>query len=322
MAKEMEGDNEKRRALARAARRQGDRPSADGVTLGASKQRKHADRDDRTGPPPAGRHKPGPDATRPRTEPAAAPERPVHDPPLGDQAPDPGVLRLRYRELVGGTAARTGRSFEEAKELARATVTVLARSLDDDDRERLIEAVPAELLEGQDLSPDRTVREATPFVRAVADLAGRPPEAARLGAQAVLATIREQAPPMWTTPPGLAELTDPPDVGGGVVGPAGHTAPLDPDEVAEALRRLPDWSGDTEALVRTLELPPDQLDRVLPRLDRLKQEIGRAPRISRPDPSTAQLVVRTTNAGAVTALDVDLARRIDEVIADAGGGLA
>lgn len=41
-SRNMEGDNEQRRALAREARRQGKRPSEVGVTLGASKQRKEA----------------------------------------------------------------------------------------------------------------------------------------------------------------------------------------------------------------------------------------------------------------------------------------
>jgi hypothetical protein len=40
--REQEGDNEQRRANARAAREEGELPSARGATLGASKQRKEA----------------------------------------------------------------------------------------------------------------------------------------------------------------------------------------------------------------------------------------------------------------------------------------
>jgi hypothetical protein len=69
-------------------------------------------------------------------------------------------------------------------------------------------------------------------------------------------------------------------------------------------------------------LPPDQLERVLLRLDRLKQELGRRPRISHTDERTAQFVVRTANASAVTSLDVDLAFRVDEAITQANAGLA
>jgi hypothetical protein len=42
--REQEGDNEQRRAKAREAREQGELPSAQGATLGASKQRKEAKR--------------------------------------------------------------------------------------------------------------------------------------------------------------------------------------------------------------------------------------------------------------------------------------
>jgi len=54
---------------------------------------------------------------------------------------------------------------------------------------------------------------------------------------------------------------------------------------------------------------------------RLKQELGRGPRISRTDERTARFVVSTTNVGAVTALDVDLALRVDEAITQANAGL-
>ena len=43
--REMEGDNEQRRAAAREARERGEKPSASGATLGASKQRKKAPND-------------------------------------------------------------------------------------------------------------------------------------------------------------------------------------------------------------------------------------------------------------------------------------
>jgi pterin-4a-carbinolamine dehydratase len=325
MAKEMEGDNEKRRALARAAREQGRSASEAGVSLGASKQIEHAEHAKRSGPPPAGTHKPGPQAPIPDQRPASEPARPTHAPPVGDTAPDPGALRLRYRELVEEAGAWAGVEFDQAKGAARATVTVLARALSTGDRDRLIEALPAELFEGQDVTAPYDGEGSAGFVREVAALAQRPPEQARLQAQAVLGAIAAQDArllPSLDLPSGLDELTRPPEPGGGVVGPQGHAAPLEEDEVRAALRRLPEWTGDTSALTRTLILPPDQLDRVLRRLDRLKQQLGRGPRISRPDERTALLMVRTTHADAVTALDVELAERIDDAISEAGAGLA
>jgi hypothetical protein len=41
MRKQMEGDNEQRRAAAREARERGESPSEAGATTGASKQRRH-----------------------------------------------------------------------------------------------------------------------------------------------------------------------------------------------------------------------------------------------------------------------------------------
>jgi pterin-4a-carbinolamine dehydratase len=328
MAKEMEGDNRKRRALARAAREQGHRASEAGVSLGSSKQRRHAEhaeRADQDGPPPEGANKPGPQAPRPQEPPGPSPTWPRRPPPRGDKLPDTGALRLRYRELVKSAAEQAGVDFDTAREAGRATVSVLARMLDQADRQRLLEVVPAELTEGQDVSTPIPQRDAIEFVREVGGMLRWPEEQCRTRIQAVLAAIAAQDPEVLDAlrlPEGLAELTRPPRPGGGLVGPDGHTAGLDEEEVRAALRRLPDWTGDSQALTRTLVLPPDQLERVLLRVNRLKPELGRGPRISRTDERTAQFVVSTTNAGAVTVLDIELAHRVDEAITEANAGLA
>ncbi|BCJ64939.1 DUF2267 domain-containing protein [Polymorphospora rubra] len=325
MAKEMEGDNKKRRALAAAAREQGRTAVEAGASLGGSKQREHARRKERAGPQPAGARKPGPQAPRPDLPPGPETPRPPHSPPYGDTVADPGVLRLRYRELVSEVGDRTGVGFDQAKGAARATVSVLARALPEPDRQRLLDALPTELSQGQDVSEPYYGRGLSGFVQQVAGLAQRPPEQALLQTQAVLGAIAAQDGQLLDSlelPDFLTDLTHPPAPGGGLVGPNRHTAPLDEDELIAALRRLPGWTGNASALTRTLTLPPDQLDRVLARLDQLKIDSGRGPRISRPDDWTAQLVVQTTNARAVTALDVDLAALINDAIDEAAAGLA
>ncbi|MFG2085305.1 MULTISPECIES: 4a-hydroxytetrahydrobiopterin dehydratase [unclassified Spirillospora] len=113
----------------------------------------------------------------------------------------------------------------------------------------------------------------------------------------------------------------PPAVGGGVTGPAGQEAPLTPEEVDAALGALPDWSGDTGELRRTLVLPPGNLDRVLRRIDLLREEMGRGPEVRR-GADGVQLAVRTASVEAVTALDVELASRLDEAIDEAGAGMS
>lgn len=58
--KQMEGDNQRRRALGRQSRQRGRQPSETKVTLGASKQVEHRDDKRRNGPPAAGGRKPVP----------------------------------------------------------------------------------------------------------------------------------------------------------------------------------------------------------------------------------------------------------------------
>jgi pterin-4a-carbinolamine dehydratase len=328
MAKEMEGDNIKRRALARAAREQGHRAGEAGVSLGSSKQRRHAEhaeRSEQDQPPPAGAHKPGPQARRPLEPPEPDPAWPRRPPPAGNTSPDTGASRLRYRELVASAADQAGLDFDTAREAGRATVSVLARMLDEDDRQRLLDTLPAEFSQGHDTGTPIPRHDSIGFVHEVGALLGCAPEQARMRAQAVLSAIDAQDSDVLHTvhlPDGLADLTLPPRPGGGLVGPDGHTAGLDDEELRAALRRLPDWSGDSQALTRTLVLPPDQLERVLLGVSRLKKELGRGPRVSRPDEQTARFMVSTTNAGVVTALDVELASRVDEAIARADAGLA
>jgi hypothetical protein len=141
MAKEMEGDNRKRRALATAAREEGHRAGEAGVSLGSSKQ----------GSMPIGRNrtgrlrratKPGPKAPKPPKPPEPDPTWPRRPPPIGDTAPDTGALRLRYRELVTAAAEQIGVDFDTAREAGRTTISVLARMSDEADRRRLLDVVP------------------------------------------------------------------------------------------------------------------------------------------------------------------------------------
>ena len=64
MKRQMEGDNGQRRAAAREAREQGERPSERSATLGASKQEKQVDSDashqERVETPREGKANPGP----------------------------------------------------------------------------------------------------------------------------------------------------------------------------------------------------------------------------------------------------------------------
>ncbi|MFF4891114.1 DUF2267 domain-containing protein [Micromonospora chersina] len=321
MRKQMEGDNQRRRALARDARERGLRPSQTGASLSASKQITSLDQRQRSGPPPAGRHKP--DTTRggPAPPPAAVAERPR---PLPDERPA-AVATMGYRDLVDDVSRRAGVDFSTAKVAAEATVLALARALDEAERERLLEAVPVKLHDVVPVDGIERRRDLPGFLAEVGRRSRLTPEQARYQAQATLAALADADGDLVESlrvPDGLRDLLAPPVAGGGLVGATSATAPLDEQELRDALAQLPYWSSDRQSLVRTIELPAGNLDRVLDRLDQLRGETGRGPQIGRPDQDSAVLTVRTQQVDGVTAVDVDLARRIDDAIDEAGAGMA
>jgi pterin-4a-carbinolamine dehydratase len=323
--KQMEGDNQRRRALARRAREEGRAPSEAGVTLGASKQPEHTERAHREGPPPAGPHKPVPHQPTEGTPPRPGPAWPKwHPEELGVEPNSPGWIR--YRDLVNEVGRRADLDFDHARLAAEATTTVLARALDKENRRQFLEGVPMELHDDYAINVPYAPLDLNGFLIQVGTIVHRERDQARYQAQAVLSTMAEQDHDLIESldlPDYVDQLTTPPPIGGGIVGiPPGGVPPLTDDELREALASLPLWSGDHRALMRTIELPPENLDRVLHRLANLRQEVGRAPHIGRQSPSTAILAVRTTNVDAVTRLDVELAHRVDDAIDEAGAGMS
>lgn len=324
--KQMEGDNQRRRTLARQARQRGDQPSSAGVTLGASKQFTHLEEKHRDGPLSAGSHrKPTPGSNPPgATAPPPEPNWPLPDPVPPPGAAD-GVAVLQYRELVADVGRRTGVNFAEARAAAEATVTALARALDETARERLFDAVPAELRDDDAVAGVDRRQDLQGFLEVVARLSRRTPEQARYQAQATLGAMVDQDRELMDSldlPTDLRELLGPLPAGADQVDPTGGTARLTDEELASAMRGLPYWSTDGRALTRAIELPRENLDRVLGLLALLKPELGRGPSIGRPSAGTALLTVRTKRVGAVTALDVELAHRVDAAIEEAGAGMS
>jgi len=331
--KQMEGDNQRRRTLARQARQRGQRPSEAGATLGADKQLESLDRARRNGAPPAGTHKPtaGREPSPGRGAPAPVPAPPA---PTGRTMPLPDVTTptagdrtavIAYRDLVFDVGRRAGVDFDQARAAAAATVTALARALDATDRQRLLDAVPAQLRDERALTSGRPRGDLAGFLDEVARLTRRSPEQARYQAQATLSALAEQDGGLvesLSLPQDLRELLEPPPAGGGVVDPTGSTAALTEDELRDALAELPYWSGDRRRLSRSIELPPENLDRVLGRLARLRPDTGRGPSIGRESPGSAVIVVRTRSLNGVTALDVALAHQIDDAIDEVGAGMA
>jgi 4a-hydroxytetrahydrobiopterin dehydratase len=93
---------------------------------------------------------------------------------------------------------------------------------------------------------------------------------------------------------------------------------LDADGLRDALAGLDGWSGDAGGISRTVELPsfPAAIA-VVDRVAAAAEEMNHHPDI---DIRWRTLTFRcwTHVVGGVTAYDVELARRIDEIVEDAG----
>ncbi len=90
---------------------------------------------------------------------------------------------------------------------------------------------------------------------------------------------------------------------------------LSPDDVAGALADLPLWSGDADGLRRSVELPSfrDAVAAIVAIAD-VAEELDHHPDIDLRW-RTLHLAVVTHSAGAVTPMDLQLAARIDALLA-------
>ena len=91
---------------------------------------------------------------------------------------------------------------------------------------------------------------------------------------------------------------------------------LSPDELTAALQDLPHWSGDAEGIRRTVELPTfrDAVGTIVAIAD-VAEEMDHHPDVDLRW-RTLHLAVVTHSAGGVTELDLELARRIDVLVAE------
>lgn len=230
---------------------------------------------------------------------------------------------VQHRELVTAVADHIGVTVEEARRAAEATIATLVRTVDEPQRQRVLDAVPALLAEEVGAAPG-PAWDGEDFVAEVSWLTGTAAEEARERTQAVLYVLSRQEPELLgglDLPGDIRDLVSDPAPGGGLTGPRGHTAPLTDGELAAALANLPYWTGGHHAIRRTIQLPEENLDRVLARIEGLRAETGRVPEVAR-EGEAATLTVYTRAAGAVTRLDVDLAHRVDEAVIEAGAGIS
>lgn len=88
---------------------------------------------------------------------------------------------------------------------------------------------------------------------------------------------------------------------------------LGDEDVTTALESLPGWSRDADALVREVDVPADDQDTLEGSVARVADEMDHHPEVARSgDSMTFRLW--THSAGGITAKDVELASRIDQVL--------
>jgi uncharacterized protein (DUF2267 family) len=233
-------------------------------------------------------------------------------------------MPIEYREFIEAVSQSAGIDHRSARRVAQATFVTVAETLDDDSRQRLAAALPPLFRQYLPRHTDPRDWDLSTMMREIAQRGLQPPEQARVRAQVVLATLADREPELPSSLPlrdDIRELFTPPEIGGGITGATGHLAPLTPDEVAAALRRLPDWGGDTSGLRRTIVLPPDSLDRVLDRIESLRIDLGGGVYVRRDD-SSAEVTVKTATVDAVTAPDVGIAGSIDNLITEFTAGMS
>jgi 4a-hydroxytetrahydrobiopterin dehydratase len=94
---------------------------------------------------------------------------------------------------------------------------------------------------------------------------------------------------------------------------------LSHDEITSATAKLKDWSGDVAAIRRTAKLPTFPVAiAVVDRVAEVAEAMDHHPDIDIRW-RTLTFVCATHSAGGVTDKDLELARRIDEIVEGAGG---
>jgi pterin-4a-carbinolamine dehydratase len=234
---------------------------------------------------------------------------------------------IQYATFIQAAGAQAGAAdTEEARRAVQAVIAAVAASLEESDRDRLAAVLPGSLrgaaeIRGPGLHPD----SGAALVSAVSAGSGCPAERARFYTQAVLSTLAGSEPELASVLaerlPDGEELFSPINQGvpprrSGV--PIGLTPRLlEPGEIDRALAALEGWEGDVHRLRRTVVLPPERQRPLRAAVARAEQDMTHHARVEElRDAITFE--VWTHSLDRVTDMDLELARRIDAVIAAVG----
>ena len=231
---------------------------------------------------------------------------------------------LAHREFLEAVADRAGLDPpDSAKRPAESVLVAVARRLDDTGREVLGSTLPTQLATlVRQSAPLRRDEDKTLFLQTVASQLDASPERARFLAQAVLSALADHEPETAETvrsqlPEDFRDLFaapgdgPPPDRAATAALP--EPTDLTAEEVSAALAALPGWTGDVRGLTRTVVLPPGIGQELRDRISRVERSMNHHAVVEERADGTA-FRVWTHARGVVTDLDIELARRISEII--------
>jgi 4a-hydroxytetrahydrobiopterin dehydratase len=85
-------------------------------------------------------------------------------------------------------------------------------------------------------------------------------------------------------------------------------------EVVRALTDLQDWHGDCASISRVVVIDEDDIEGLLVDLEKVAREMDHDPDVEREE-GELTITMSTHSKGGVTDLDVEYARRVDELVA-------
>jgi pterin-4a-carbinolamine dehydratase/uncharacterized protein (DUF2267 family) len=233
---------------------------------------------------------------------------------------------ITHEPLVEHVAAQARLSgTDEAARVVKVTLAALAHQLEVPRRQRLRQALPGPERDAAMVTVPPAGGGATELAREIGHNLETPPEHARYLVRTVLSEIAEADPELGQVlreglPPDCASLFQAPEpyperMHAATVAPA----PLTTAELATELRRRPQWSGTSHHLTRTVALPADRLPPLLNQINKDSRALNHRCDHEQTDDGIT-FFLHTRSVDAVTALDLELADRIDAAVTAVGSG--
>lgn len=235
---------------------------------------------------------------------------------------------MRYQELVESVRDSVPLdTAEDARDAVDAVLATVAHCVTPDMREHLAERLPSALRQAVEVPGETEIRDGDALIIEIGRRTGTDAERARYLGQAVFESMRSLDPDLVGELRGelhsnllqvLAPVGEPPDLARNRVDPTVRTKLSDTD-VTNALRQLPQWTGDRHGIRRTVSLPSDRHPPLINGVQTAARHNNDHVHVHESGDDVT-FTLRTGREGVVTEPDLDLAWRIDRVVAEVGSG--